>query len=308
MGETRLGIIGMSEGNGHPFSFSAIVNGYSEPDLAESGWPMIHDYVRSRDPSDFGINGLKVTHAWTQDERVTDRLCRACLIEHPVPEPAAMIGRVDAVIIARDDHECHCDLAMPFLEAGMSVFVDKPLALDAAALRRLLPYLRAGRLMSCSAMRYARELDGAKAGLDGYGELRLVRGAILNSWEKYGVHLLDAVTGVLGRVPQWVLALDAPHMSVAMGMEGGPLIQLDALGEGARVFSLDIFGSKRVSRHEITDNFSMFRRMLGHFATMAAMGRPVIDPGETIGVMRALMAGRVSRAEGRKVYLDEIGI
>ncbi|MFY9398023.1 MAG: Gfo/Idh/MocA family oxidoreductase [Desulfomonilia bacterium] len=308
MGAIRLGIIGLSEGNGHPFSFSAIVNGYSEPDLAASGWPVIHEYVRSRDPSEFGIDRMKVTHAWTQDAYVTNMLCRACLIEHAVPRPLDMIGRVDAVIIARDDYECHCELAMPFLEAGMSVYVDKPLALEPGELRLLLPYLRSGRLMSCSAMRYARELDGVRAGLDGYGELRLVRGAILNSWEKYGVHLLDAIAGVLGKAPRWALALDAPHMSVAMGMEGGPLIQIDALGEGPRVFSLELFGSKRVSRHKIIDNFSMFRRMLHHFRTQVITGRPVIDPDETIGIMRALMAGRISRAEGRKVYLDEIEI
>lgn len=308
MDAARLGIIGMSEGNGHPFSFSAIVNGYSEPDLAASGWPMIHDYVRRRDRSEFGIDGLRVTHAWTQDDRTTELLCRACLIEHAVSEPGEMIGRVDAVIIARDDYESHCAMAVPFLEAGLSVFVDKPLALDAHELKSLIPYLESGRLMSCSAMRYALELDGVRAGLKEYGDMKLVRGAIVSSWEKYGVHLLDAVVGVLGRVPEWALALDAPHMSVAMGVEGGPVIQIDALGEGPRVFGLDFFGSKRISCHEITDNFGMFRRMLRHFGMQMAEGRPVIDPGETVGVMRALMAGRISRTEGRKVYLDEIAI
>ena len=175
----------MSEGNGHPFSFSAIVNGYSEPDLAASGWPMIHDYVRRRDRSEFGIDGLRVTHAWTQDDRTTELLCRACLIEHAVSEPGEMIGRVDAVIIARDDYESHCAMAVPFLEAGLSVFVDKPLALDAHELKSLIPYLESGRLMSCSAMRYALELDGVRAGLKEYGDMKLVRGAIVSSWEKY---------------------------------------------------------------------------------------------------------------------------
>ena len=30
----RVGMIGMSEGNGHPFSFSAIINGYDDDGLA----------------------------------------------------------------------------------------------------------------------------------------------------------------------------------------------------------------------------------------------------------------------------------
>ena len=47
--------------------------------------------------------------------------------------------------------------------------------------------------MSCSGMRYARELDEPRADLAAYGKFKLIRGAIVLSWEKYGVHLLDAV-------------------------------------------------------------------------------------------------------------------
>jgi glycine/D-amino acid oxidase-like deaminating enzyme len=65
MAVTRVGILGVSEGNGHPFSFSAIINGYDDAGLAASGWPGIYDYVRRRDASEFGIGELQVTHAWT---------------------------------------------------------------------------------------------------------------------------------------------------------------------------------------------------------------------------------------------------
>ncbi len=65
----RLGVVGLSEGNGHPFSFSAIVNGYDDAGMAASGWPVIHDYLRLRDPSEFGGLGAQVTHAWTQSPR-----------------------------------------------------------------------------------------------------------------------------------------------------------------------------------------------------------------------------------------------
>ena len=71
--DIRVGMIGISEGNGHPFSFSAIINGYSDEGLRESGWPVIYEYVRRRDPSEFGIAGLKVTHAWTQDPDTTSK-------------------------------------------------------------------------------------------------------------------------------------------------------------------------------------------------------------------------------------------
>jgi hypothetical protein len=40
---TNVGILGLSEGNGHPFSFSAIINGYDDVGLTEGGWPGNHD-------------------------------------------------------------------------------------------------------------------------------------------------------------------------------------------------------------------------------------------------------------------------
>ncbi len=65
-----------------------------------------------------------------------------------------------------------------------------------AQLRELKPYLEDGQLMSCSGMRYARELDEPRADLAAYGRFKLIRGAIVLSWEKYGVHILDAVLGM----------------------------------------------------------------------------------------------------------------
>ena len=37
--------------------------------------------------------------------------------------------------------------------------------------------------------------------LAAYGHLKLIRGAIVLSWEKYGVHLLDAIFGITSARP-----------------------------------------------------------------------------------------------------------
>jgi predicted dehydrogenase len=304
--DIRVSMIGISEGNGHPFSFSAIINGYSDEGLRESGWPVIYEYVRRRDPSEFGIAGLKVTHAWTQDPDTTARLCRACRIPNQAANPEDLIGKVDAVILARDDYENHFAMAMPFLKTGLPVFIDKPLSLDIKELRAFVPYLESGRLFSCSGMRYARELDDVRASLKEYGALKLVRGAVLNSWEKYGVHLLDAVFSFLPSTAVSAVALEADHFSLAVTLSDGCLLQIDALGDCPKTFSVDIWGSHGRSSHEITDNFTMFRRMLWSFAQSIGTGRPAANPQATIDSMRILMAGRIARSEKRKVMLDEI--
>jgi predicted dehydrogenase len=301
-----IGIIGVSEGNGHPFSYSSIINGYSPEGLAASGWPGIYEYVRRRHASEFGLVGWTITHAWTQDAAVTQRLCAACRIPHPAGDYREFLGKVDAVIVARDDHENHFQMAQPFLEAGLPVFVDKPLTLDVSELRAFKPYLEKGQLMSCSGMRYAREMDEPRADLAAYGRLKLIRGAIVLSWEKYGIHLLEAILALATARPISVLTLKAEHASSVVRLEDGALIQIDALGECARTFHIEIFGTQRTGIFDITDNFSMFRRMLWQFTESIRTGRPAIPPQQTLEIMRVLIAGRMARDENREVFLHEI--
>jgi GFO/IDH/MocA oxidoreductase family protein len=301
-----IGIIGLSEGNGHPFSYGSIINGYSPEGLAASGWPGIYEYVRRRHPSEFGLDGWMITHAWTQDPESTKRLCAACRVPHGVDNYREFLNKVDAVIIARDDYETHFEISRPFLEAGLPVFIDKPLSVEASELRAFRPYLEKGQLMSCSGMRYARELDEPRADLAAYGRLKLIRGAIVLSWEKYGVHLLEAILALTPAHPVSVRMIPAEHASAVVRLDDGVLIQIDALGDCARTFHLELFGTQRIGAFDITDNFSMFRRMLWQFVTSIGTGRPAIPPERTLEIMRVLIAGRISCNESREVFLDEL--
>ncbi len=303
-----IGIIGMSEGNGHPFSYSSIINGYSPEGLAASGWTGIYEYVRRRHASEFGLDEWKITHAWSQEPESTKKLCAACRIPNNVSDYREFLGNVNAVIIARDDYQTHFEIAKVFLEAGLPVFVDKPLSLDCSELRFYKPYLESSQLMSCSGMRYARELDEPRADLKAYGQVKLIRGAIVLSWEKYGVHLIDAVLGVTSARPVAVQMLPAEHASAVVRLDDGVLIQIDALGESARTFRLEFFGTERIGAFDITDNFSMFRRMLWEFTESIRTGQPAIPAERTLEIMRVLIAGRMARNENREVLLSEVSL
>ncbi|MCX5428394.1 Gfo/Idh/MocA family oxidoreductase [Streptomyces sp. NBC_00257] len=60
--------------------------------------------------------------------RRNDALAAVGGIAAVVDEPAALIGLVDAVVVADRDGANHRQQAIPFLAAGLPVFVDKPLA------------------------------------------------------------------------------------------------------------------------------------------------------------------------------------
>lgn len=304
----RLGLIGVSEGNGHPYSFSAVVNGYDEAGLAASGWDVIHDYVREKHPSELGVDGAQFTHVWTQDERETERLRAASNIPNAPGEFTGMVDAVDAVVVARDDHETHADFARPFLEAGVPTFVDKPLSLDTEELAWMRPHLESGLLMSCSGMRYARELDTPRANLADYGRLKLVRGTVIKDWDRYSIHMLDAICNVVDVDPVAVRPADSPHESVAIETDGGPLVQIDTLGDAAVVFDVELYGTERVTRHPIRDNFRAFRRLLWEFVEQVRSGEPAIPPAETIERMRTVIAGRRALSAGERVAIEAVKI
>lgn len=303
-----LGIIGLSEGNGHPLSYSSIINGYSEIDLAASGWPGIYEYVRRRHPSEFGLQDWTVTHAWTQEPESTKRLCNACRIPHGVNDYREFLGRVDAVIIARDDYQTHLEIAHPFLEAGLPVFVDKPLSLSLDELRYFRRYLESGQLMSCSGMRYARELDEPRANMARFGNLKLIQGTIVLTWEKYGVHLLEAAMSLLDAKALTVRVQAASHFSAAVRLDNSALLRIDTLGDSPRSFRLDIYGSGLIGSYDIVDNFSMFRRMLWGFTESIRTGKPAIRAESTLQIMQVLIAGQISQREDREVSLDEVAL
>lgn len=306
MSEIDVGVIGLSEGNGHPYSFASIVNGYDDAGYRASEWGVIHDYLAEKDPSEFGFDGVEVTHAWTQDPEVTTTLCEAAKIPTAADSLAAMADAVDAVLLARDDYGRHREFAEPFLEREIPTFVDKPLALAPEDVRFFEPYLRDGLVMSCSGMRFARELDGPRADRSRYGGLTLVDGVVLNDWSKYGVHLLDAVFGVLDERPETVTATGEEPTTVRVETTGEPTVRIATLGDAPITFDVSFYGQETVSRHRLRDNFRAFRRTLWRFFEMVRSGEPAIAPEATLDVLRTVVAGRRSRRTGRTVAVDDV--
>lgn len=287
----RLGMLGLSEGNGHPFSFSAIVNGYDPDRLRAAGWGAISSYLDVRDPADIGFPHARVTHAWCPDPADTKALCDTANIPYAVAAPEELLADVDGVVLARDDWRSHWELARPFLDSGVPVFVDKPLSLDHQMLAAFAPHLEAGRVMSCSGYRFAPELDTLRRELTHEPPL-VLQGIGPCDWERYAVHLVEPLLLLTAARPAEVLPAKAEHDAALVRLSDGSTMNVHCLGDRAPGFYLNITTAER--RHEIwlQDRFTAFRRLLSHFVTMIERGEPPIDPEETMTVMRVLAAGR----------------
>ena len=302
----KIGMIGLSEGNGHPYSFSAIINGYNRKYMKDSGWIGIYNYLNLKNESDFLLGKAQVTHVWTQNIEESKKISKATNIEHICINYKDMITKVDAVIIARDDYQSHYKIAKPFLEAGLAVFIDKPLSIDIEELKYFLPYLKKSKLMSCAGLRYAKELDEIRANKDTFGDIKLIRGAVVSSWEKYGIHMLDGIFSVIDFNVKSVFTTIGKHESVLIKNFDNSIIQVDTLGNTVKTFQFDFWSEKSRFSAEVDDNFTAFRRTLFHFINMVEEGISDIDSELTINLMKILIAARVSEKENREVYLDEI--
>lgn len=78
----KLGMIESFEGNGDPFSFAAILNGYDPQPLRAAGWTPLSGYGDLRDPADFGIGDVRVTQAWLPDPAEADALRQTADLPH----------------------------------------------------------------------------------------------------------------------------------------------------------------------------------------------------------------------------------
>lgn len=127
MEKLKLGVIGMSEGNGHPYSWSAIFNGFDMEFMKNCPFSSIPDYLSEQQfPTDFLTQDAEVTHIYTQDISISEHIAKSSLVKNIVQNPKEMIGKIDALLLARDDAENHMKYAKDFLDAGIPIYIDKP--------------------------------------------------------------------------------------------------------------------------------------------------------------------------------------
>jgi hypothetical protein len=294
----RIAMLGMIEGNGHPYSWSAIINGYDSGEMQRCPYPAIPAYLDLQPEGSVGIAGVKVTHIWTDDPSAAEQVARASRIEAVVSAPEEVIGKVDAVILATDDGNDHVRRARPFVESGIPVFIDKPLAVNVGDLATFWEWHRRGAVfLSSSGMRYAAEL---RAGVPpDVGNLRWVTSVTVKTWERYGIHALEAVQPLLGPGFGAVRCVENPwgalyHLEHHSGVPVTIAVAADALGSIGAVHFYGTLGQRAVL---CRDYYSAFRAQLVAFFDMLWTGRVPIDFYETAEMMAVLIAGVRSRAQ-----------
>jgi hypothetical protein len=271
----------MSDGNGHPYSWSAICNGYSPLEMAKCSFPAIPEYLSMQSWPQARLPAVEVTHVWTQDDELSKKISRASRVRNIVHTPEAMIGHVDGILLARDDVENHRQFAEPFIAAGLPIYVDKPFALShQAALDFFALATRPAQIFSCSALRFAKEMLLTNKDIENIGGITHILAQVPKSWERYAIHVIEPILKNCGpmsnirnvRIHTLGAYGDGIGMSFDWGDVGGTC-EIRALGSEPSPISVEYSGPNGVLKTHFVDPFSAFKIALDVFLHDSVIGR-----------------------------------
>ena len=304
----RFAMLGMIDGNGHPYSWSAIINGYDKAAMAPCPYASIPVYLGAQPHDKVKVANAQVTHIWTDKLDEARLVAKASLIPNVVERPEDVIGHVDAVFISTDDGYEHVRRARPFVEAGLPVFIDKPLAISVKDLQTFIDWEKSGALiLSSSGARYHPGLDNWDTDKAKYGELRWISSTCTKYWENYAIHAIQPLYRMLG--PGFTsVRMESQNPKYTVGQirhKSGVETTVPIIYDCSAAMTIN--GTAMQGPLGGGDTYVAFRRQMVAFVDFVRSRKKPYPFSETIELMAVLIAGLRSREQGgRRVEVSEI--
>jgi len=309
----RLAMLGSTPGNGHPYSWSALFNGYDRERMTrECPFAGIPVYLNKEPAETLTIPGAQVTHIHCQGDGgfTAEHVAQCSRIPHVVEKATDVIGQVDAVIIATDIGGEHVARARPFIEAGLPVFIDKPLTDNEADLQTFVQWVAEGKaLMSSSSMRYAKEFLPYRISTRELGDLRFASITTPKSWETYGIHALESIYPIFG--PGFLTVRNTGtsqrnivHLTHRRGADAVVVASSDMYGGFGLLQLIGTIGKVQLTSG---DTYFAFKSQLEAFIAYLRTGVHPYPFTETVELMKLVIGGIRSREQGgREIALADI--
>lgn len=308
--QLSIGIIGMTEGNGHPYSWSAMFNNYNRTYMDQCPFPGIPAYLNKQPEHTIGIAGARITHVCCDKRSDAEDVARCSLIPHVVMQPQDMIGQVDAVICATDIGSEHVERCRPFMEADIPMFIDKPMVDNEDDLRTFIRWRDAGRhFISSSSMRYIKAMEPFYQNHYEIGKLMYICQPMCKKWETYGIHALEAIFPLLGEgfisiQNTGTYERNMVHITHQSGCDVHIPLSAGMYGAFGNSLLIGSSGSKAITD---SDSYYSFKKQLDTFVCFLRTGKEPFPFSETVELMRLVIGGIISREQGgRQVLLSEI--
>lgn len=258
----------MSPGNGHPYSWSAIINGYDEVLMADCPFPAIPEYLSQQQWPDARISGARVTHVHAPEPGLASKIARSTLIPK-ICDLEELSEIVDAVLLARDDAENHIRFASRALQMGKPVFIDKPIALSPDKFEEIVALQAVdGLIFTCSALTFSPDFSQLRDVRP--GDVSRVRSRAPKDWARYGMHAIEPVIASVWRRVEgqkWRVARTPTNpSSVSVSYEDGLALEFTCTGLSDTAFQIAVTYRDGTSFELVhQDTFTAFKAALELF-------------------------------------------
>lgn len=257
----------------------------------------------------------EVVAAWDSGETrpagFAREFCARHAIPHPVERLEELLDLVDGVIVHTTNWDRHIEQARPFVEAGKSVYLDKPVAGNLRDLAVVMDWMKPGRRVTGgSVLRYCREVaEYLAVPVEQRGRIHTAYTAIGVDDFNYGIHAYALVSALLGPGIRAVRYLGSSGAKQLMIEWHTGEIALLTIGPAQWLpFTITAVSDRAVKQIE-TDNNRIYRSMLD--AVMPYFtGRsdtPPIPPEVFLEPELAALAARMSwQNNGEKIFLSDL--
>jgi len=296
----KIGLVGATKIY-HGMTFAEMFNGYNKELSIEKGWgPQFAERVRK---------DACITHVWDEKEENARESAEICGIENVVKVKEDMIGQVDGIIVDDDCTMKHQRKAIPFLKAGIPTFIDKPLSPDIKEAEEIMGLAKKCNvpIMSCSALRYAKEsepfrkgednigdvLTGFAVGREGYGDLVF-----------YGIHTLEFLYSIIGPGIESVQNVGEKSEDILfLNYKDGRRFIVTAYENIKISFQINLYGTEGFRSFTGENAGYYYSEMMRRFVDMVQTKKEPVPLEETLEIIKVLVLGKKSRKDSREIYL-----
>ena len=250
-------------------------------------------------------SGVRVAAAWdggaVRDDEYTEAF-RERYGAEAFDDPAEMVDAVDAAMVLTVDWDSHRELAVPFLDAGVATFVDKPLAGTVRDVDAIGEAAAGATLFGGSAVPFHPAVTELPVGLPD----RSLYCAGYDDPFYYGVHLVDTARLLAGTDWRAVDPIAGTGTAVEVRFANGTsaTLRLDGSTEDPSFGVLDV--GERTVTCSVGTAEAEFDRMYSAFldAFLAAVAGDRSDGRRLIDGARLLLAVEAAVERGRRVTPD----
>lgn len=289
----RIGILGSD--SSHANAFATLCN-----------IPDIHT-------GQYNYPDVRITAIYGHDKKQTEKTACDCKIEEIVSSPEELIGKVDAVMILFRDGNLHVSYAMPFIKAGIPVWIDKPLTVTLEDTKTLLKEAEKHNSLitggsTCKYSNYVLELkeiinDGSVGNVQsGYLNFPGDINSPYNGIFFYGPHIVEMLFTIFGYKVKSLTTIKRDSNILCVADYDTYSVVLDFTKDIDHSLCV-IHGDKKSHVGEIKIDSTTYKAGLDKFIEMLKTGVMPISPDKLAASIQFLAAINESLETEKKVYL-----